>query len=152
MWWMVFKLVIGGLRYSVAYDKCHVCQVVPVGLNTADLLMVFGIKETECATASGSDPQTCAFRPGFFVVRRLMLSGATTKKISIWFIYIWCHVRQNMWRKIVLRGLVCGLISRFWAGHVSTGLTQPSCLHWHQCTRAGFVEILCLLCHDAVGQ
>lgn len=47
----------------------HVFQVIPMGLNTVDLLMTFGIKETECLKASASDPQTCAFRPGFFVVR-----------------------------------------------------------------------------------
>nr|XP_019964184.1 PREDICTED: secreted phosphoprotein 24 isoform X2 [Paralichthys olivaceus] len=44
-----------------------VTRVVPVGLNTVDLQMVFGIRETTCAKASTSDPQTCAFRPGFFV-------------------------------------------------------------------------------------
>lgn len=43
-----------------------------MGLNTADLLMAFGIKETECVKASGNNPQTCAFRPGFFVVRHSM--------------------------------------------------------------------------------
>lgn len=43
-----------------------------MGLNTVDLLMTFGIKETECPKASTSDPQTCAFRPGFFVVRHLI--------------------------------------------------------------------------------
>ncbi|XP_071380694.1 secreted phosphoprotein 24 [Centroberyx affinis] len=44
-----------------------VTRVIPVGLNTYDLLMTFGIKETECAKASREDPQSCAFRPGFFV-------------------------------------------------------------------------------------
>lgn len=46
-----------------------------MGLSTVDLLMTFGIKETECVKASRSDPQTCAFRPGFFVVRHLRSSG-----------------------------------------------------------------------------
>ncbi|XP_074483453.1 secreted phosphoprotein 24 isoform X1 [Sebastes fasciatus] len=45
-----------------------VSRVIPVGLNTVDLLMVFGIKETECVKTSRSNPQTCAFRPGFFVI------------------------------------------------------------------------------------
>lgn len=40
-----------------------------MGLDTVDLLMTFGIKETECVKAPTEDPQTCAFRPGFFVVR-----------------------------------------------------------------------------------
>lgn len=39
--------------------------------NTVDLLLVFEMKETECAKASGSDVQTCAFTRGFFVVRRV---------------------------------------------------------------------------------
>lgn len=53
------------------WQMSHVFQVIPMGLNTVDLLMTFGIKETECPKASASDPQTCAFRPGFFVVRHL---------------------------------------------------------------------------------
>lgn len=40
-----------------------------MGLDTVDLLMTFGIKETECTKASATDPKLCAFRPGFFVVR-----------------------------------------------------------------------------------
>lgn len=55
--------------YLWDYDKYHVCQVIPMGLDTVDLLMTFGIKETECVTAPTKDPQKCAFRPGFFVVR-----------------------------------------------------------------------------------
>lgn len=50
-------------------------QVIPLGANTVDLMMKFDIKETDCTKASGSDPQTCAFRSGFFVVRDLMSSG-----------------------------------------------------------------------------
>lgn len=46
-----------------------ISQVIPLGLNTVDLLMTFSIKETECEKASRKDPQTCAFRAGFFVVR-----------------------------------------------------------------------------------
>ncbi|XP_029928244.1 secreted phosphoprotein 24 isoform X2 [Myripristis murdjan] len=40
---------------------------VPLGMNTYDLMMVFGIKETDCLKTSGADPQTCAFKSGFFV-------------------------------------------------------------------------------------
>lgn len=50
----------------------YIWQVIPVGLNTVDLIMIFGIKETECTKEYRKDPQTCAFRPGFFVVRHLM--------------------------------------------------------------------------------
>ena len=48
---------------------CLLFQVVPLGLNTYDLMMNFGIKETDCLKSSGEDPQRCAFRVGFFVVR-----------------------------------------------------------------------------------
>lgn len=54
-----------------------------MGLNTVDLLMTFGIRETECLKSSRSDPQTCAFRPGFFVVRHLMSSGVKNNQNSI---------------------------------------------------------------------
>lgn len=40
-----------------------------MGMNIVDLMMKFDIKETECAKISRSDPLTCAFKPGFFVVR-----------------------------------------------------------------------------------
>ncbi|XP_030265281.1 secreted phosphoprotein 24 [Sparus aurata] len=57
--------------YAVSHlyrvTRGSVNRVIPMGLNTVDLLMTFGIKETECLKASASDPQTCAFRPGFFV-------------------------------------------------------------------------------------
>ncbi|XP_062236502.1 secreted phosphoprotein 24 [Platichthys flesus] len=69
-----------GLAAAVAglnsvYDASHlyratrssVKKVVPVGLNTDDLLMVFTVKETQCVNTSGSDPQTCAFQRGFHV-------------------------------------------------------------------------------------
>ncbi|CAB1328044.1 unnamed protein product [Coregonus sp. 'balchen'] len=32
-------------------------SVVPIGLNTYDLMMNFGIKETDCLKSSGEDPQ-----------------------------------------------------------------------------------------------
>ncbi|XP_038575029.1 secreted phosphoprotein 24 isoform X4 [Micropterus salmoides] len=58
--------------YAVSHlyrmTRGSVSRVIPVGLNTVDLLMKFGVKETECLKASRNDPQTCAFRPGFFVM------------------------------------------------------------------------------------
>ncbi|XP_029306656.1 secreted phosphoprotein 24 [Cottoperca gobio] len=65
-----------------------VTKVVPVGLNTADLHMTFGIKETECVKASRNDPQTCAFRPGFFVPSfscssRVRMSATSTQVVSL---------------------------------------------------------------------
>lgn len=56
-------------QLQCVYDKCHTCQIIPMGLDAVDLLMTFGIKETECTKASATDPKLCAFRPGFFVVR-----------------------------------------------------------------------------------
>ncbi|XP_070786967.1 secreted phosphoprotein 24 [Enoplosus armatus] len=57
--------------YAVSHlyrvTRGSISRIIPVGLNTVDLLMMFGIKETECVKASRQDPQTCAFRPGFFV-------------------------------------------------------------------------------------
>ncbi|XP_078099975.1 secreted phosphoprotein 24 [Sander vitreus] len=63
-------------------------RVMPVGTNTADLLMVFGIKETECVKASRNDPQTCAVRPGFFVPSlscssRVRMSATSTQVLSL---------------------------------------------------------------------
>ena len=88
----------------------YICQVIPVALNTADLLMKFGIKETECAKADGGDPQTCAFKPGFFVVRHLNLSEIKT--ISI-FIVIMVYIRglqSQSWRAGVLQVLDVSLL------------------------------------------
>uniref|UniRef100_A0A3Q3NBI1 Secreted phosphoprotein 24 n=1 Tax=Mastacembelus armatus TaxID=205130 RepID=A0A3Q3NBI1_9TELE len=63
-------------------------RLIPVGLNTVDLLMVFGIKETVCVKSSTSDPQTCAFRPGFFVPTffcssRVRMSATSAQVISL---------------------------------------------------------------------
>ncbi|XP_049919006.1 secreted phosphoprotein 24 isoform X1 [Epinephelus moara] len=78
--------------YAVSHlyrvTRGSVSRVIPVGLNTADLMMVFGIKETECAKASRSDPQTCAFRPGFFVPTlscssRVRMTATTTQVLSL---------------------------------------------------------------------
>ncbi|KAM6893930.1 secreted phosphoprotein 24 [Xenentodon cancila] len=68
--------------------QASITKVIPRGLDTADLLMVFGIKETECAKTTRSDPQTCAFKPGFFVPSfscsaRVQVSASTTQVISL---------------------------------------------------------------------
>nr|XP_020447915.1 secreted phosphoprotein 24 [Monopterus albus] len=65
-----------------------ISRVIPVGLNTTDLLMIFRIKETECAKASRSDPQTCSFRPGFFVPSfscssRVRMSTTSAQVVSL---------------------------------------------------------------------
>ncbi|XP_051284238.1 secreted phosphoprotein 24 [Dicentrarchus labrax] len=74
------------LLYRVT--RGSVTRVIPMGLNTVDLLMTFGIKETQCAKSSGSDPLTCAFRPGFFVpsfacFSRVRMSATSTQLVSL---------------------------------------------------------------------
>ncbi|TDG96229.1 hypothetical protein EPR50_G00237690 [Perca flavescens] len=68
--------------------QSSVKRVISVGINTADLVMVFGIKETECLKASTHDPQTCAFRPGFFVPSsscssRVQMLDTSTQVLSL---------------------------------------------------------------------
>ncbi|XP_042369185.1 secreted phosphoprotein 24 [Plectropomus leopardus] len=72
--------------YRVTHGS--VSRVIPVGLNTADLMMAFSIKETQCAKASRSDPQMCAFKPGFFVSSlycssRVRMTATTAQVLSI---------------------------------------------------------------------
>uniref|UniRef100_A0A3Q1BYB1 Secreted phosphoprotein 24 n=1 Tax=Amphiprion ocellaris TaxID=80972 RepID=A0A3Q1BYB1_AMPOC len=76
------------VRYLYRVTRGYVTRVVPMGQSTNDLLMTFGIKETECAKTSRSDPQTCAFRPGFFVPSyscssRVRVSAASAQVISL---------------------------------------------------------------------
>ncbi|KAM3857149.1 secreted phosphoprotein 24 [Diretmus argenteus] len=72
--------------YRVTHGS--VTRVIPVGLNTNDLLMKFGIKETQCAKTSGEDAQKCAFRSGFFVpssscTSRVRVSAGSTQVVSL---------------------------------------------------------------------
>ncbi|KAK5891228.1 hypothetical protein CgunFtcFv8_018502 [Champsocephalus gunnari] len=78
--------------YAVSHlyrvTRGSVTKVIPMGLNTVDLQMVLGIKETQCVKASRHDPQTCAFRPGFFVPTfscssRLRVSADSTQVVSL---------------------------------------------------------------------
>ncbi|XP_027012344.1 secreted phosphoprotein 24 [Tachysurus fulvidraco] len=48
-------------------SKASVTRVVPLGTNMYDMMLKFGIRETECRKGSGIDPQGCAYRRGFFV-------------------------------------------------------------------------------------
>ncbi|KAK2880331.1 hypothetical protein Q8A73_023029 [Channa argus] len=68
--------------------QASVKKVVPLTMNTADLLLVFTIKETECEKASMSELQTCAFRPGFFVPSfwcssRVRISATSTQVVTL---------------------------------------------------------------------
>ncbi|XP_053170626.1 secreted phosphoprotein 24 isoform X1 [Scomber japonicus] len=72
--------------YRVTHGS--VTRVIPTGQSTSDLMLSFGIKETDCATASGSDPQTCAYRTGFFVrtlscTSRVRMFPASTQVVSL---------------------------------------------------------------------
>uniref|UniRef100_A0A8C7FWT5 Secreted phosphoprotein 24 n=1 Tax=Oncorhynchus kisutch TaxID=8019 RepID=A0A8C7FWT5_ONCKI len=76
-----------GLRlYRVT--RGSIKRVVPLGLNTYDLMMNFGIKETDCLKSSGEDPQRCAFRVGFFVpaascTARVRVTAELTRVVSL---------------------------------------------------------------------
>ncbi|XP_051743861.1 secreted phosphoprotein 24 [Ctenopharyngodon idella] len=48
-------------------SKASVKRILPLGMDTYDLHLRFGIRETECQKASGADPQGCMYRKGFFV-------------------------------------------------------------------------------------
>ncbi|KAF5909257.1 secreted phosphoprotein 24, partial [Clarias magur] len=48
-------------------SKATVTKVVPLGANAYDMVLKFGVRETECRKGSGIDPQGCAYRRGFFV-------------------------------------------------------------------------------------
>ncbi|KAK3511156.1 hypothetical protein QTP70_032148 [Hemibagrus guttatus] len=69
-------------------SKASVTRVVPLGTNTYDMVLKFGIRETECRKGSGIDPQGCAYRRGFFVLEagchiRTHLSERLTNIISL---------------------------------------------------------------------
>ncbi|XP_056314769.1 secreted phosphoprotein 24 [Danio aesculapii] len=50
-------------------SKASVTKIVPLGMNTFDLYLKFGIRETECKRSSGLDPQGCMYRKGYFVAK-----------------------------------------------------------------------------------
>ncbi|KAL2087437.1 hypothetical protein ACEWY4_016265 [Coilia grayii] len=63
-------------------------KVVPMGMNTQDLIMNFGVRETDCLKSSGADPLDCSFRRGFFVTEgscysRVRISGDRAKVVSL---------------------------------------------------------------------
>lgn len=109
---LLLQEIIAVAIYRIEVVLCFIfiitnitCQVIPMGLNTVDLQMVLGIKETQCVKASRHDPQTCAFRPGFFVVRYSM-SG-----ILLWFVLDYtkreCNKRQKANKTYVLHLYDC---------------------------------------------
>ncbi|XP_072219053.1 secreted phosphoprotein 24 [Leuresthes tenuis] len=79
---------IFAVRHLFRVTQSSIRKVFPLGTDTTDLLMMFGVKETECAKNSPKDPQTCAFRPGFFVPSfrcsaRVQVSAASTNVVSL---------------------------------------------------------------------
>ncbi|XP_059410125.1 secreted phosphoprotein 24 [Carassius carassius] len=54
-------------NYLYRVSKASVKRIVPLGANTFDLHLRFGIRETECQKSSEVDPQGCMYRKGFFV-------------------------------------------------------------------------------------
>ncbi|XP_073699417.1 secreted phosphoprotein 24 [Garra rufa] len=69
-------------------SKASVKRIVPLGMNTFDLHLRFGIRETECQKSPGVDPQGCMYRKGFFVSEagcyiRARVSRDVTRIISL---------------------------------------------------------------------
>ncbi|XP_067261335.1 secreted phosphoprotein 24 isoform X1 [Chanodichthys erythropterus] len=48
-------------------SKASLKRILPLGMDTYDLHLRFGIRETECQKTSGANPQGCMYRKGFFV-------------------------------------------------------------------------------------
>ncbi|XP_051983477.1 secreted phosphoprotein 24 [Xyrauchen texanus] len=48
-------------------SKASVKKIVPLEMDTYDLFLRFGIRETACQKNSGLDPQGCMYRKSFFV-------------------------------------------------------------------------------------
>ncbi|KAM9836035.1 secreted phosphoprotein 24 [Aulostomus maculatus] len=66
-------------------------RVVPLGLNTVDLIIKFGTTETECLKESTADPQTCAFKPGLLVRSLKCTSRVRTFPTSTQVVSVICH-------------------------------------------------------------
>ncbi|XP_076847969.1 secreted phosphoprotein 24 [Brachyhypopomus gauderio] len=54
-------------QYLYRVFKASITRVLPLGMNTYDLMLKFSIRETDCVKGSGLDPQSCAYRRAFFV-------------------------------------------------------------------------------------
>nr|XP_046238195.1 secreted phosphoprotein 24 [Scatophagus argus] len=78
------------VRHLYRVTRGSVTRVIPMGLNTFDLMMSFDVKETECAKASTNDPRACAFRPGFFVPSFTCSSRVRTSATSAQVVSLKC--------------------------------------------------------------
>ncbi|XP_012671890.2 secreted phosphoprotein 24 [Clupea harengus] len=77
-----------GRQHLFRLTKGSVKRVVPMGMNTHDLLMNFAVRETDCLKTSGSDPLNCNFRRGFFVTgascnSRVRVSGENAQLVTL---------------------------------------------------------------------
>ncbi|KAK2908907.1 hypothetical protein Q8A67_004744 [Cirrhinus molitorella] len=69
-------------------SKASVKKIVPLGMNTFDLHLRFGIRETECKKNSGINPQGCMYRKSFYASEagcyiRARVSQSITSIISL---------------------------------------------------------------------
>lgn len=76
-------------------SKASVKRVVPLGMNVYDMILKFGIRETDCLKGSGVDPQGCAYRRGFFASEagcyiRVRVTDRLTSVVSLK-----CHQAQS---------------------------------------------------------
>ncbi|TNN51481.1 Secreted phosphoprotein 24 [Liparis tanakae] len=76
------------VRFLYRVTRGSVKKIIPLSPDTTDLLLAFGVKETECVKASGRDPLTCAFRAGFFVpssscTSRVRMSPTSAQVVSL---------------------------------------------------------------------
>ncbi|CAL8406805.1 unnamed protein product [Arctogadus glacialis] len=79
-------------RHAVAHlhraTKASVKRVIPVGLETFDLLMKFETKQTQCPKNSGEDAQTCAFATSLFTPKsecssRVRVTATRTQVVTM---------------------------------------------------------------------
>ncbi|KAL4635813.1 secreted phosphoprotein 24 [Arapaima gigas] len=56
---------VGSNLYGVTHSS--VKRIIPLGLNSQDIILKFGVRETICPKSGTVDPETCNFRQGRFV-------------------------------------------------------------------------------------
>ncbi|CAL8308481.1 unnamed protein product [Merluccius merluccius] len=68
--------------------RANMKRVVPIGLETYDIMLKFDLKETQCLKNSGQDAQQCNFKAGFFVPTytcssRVRVMATSTQVVSL---------------------------------------------------------------------
>ncbi|KAK0146004.1 Secreted phosphoprotein 24 [Merluccius polli] len=69
-------------------NRATMKRVIPIGLETYDVLLKFDVKETQCLKNSGQDAQQCSFKMGFFVPTytcssRVRMTATSTQVVSL---------------------------------------------------------------------